>query len=188
MRAPCTAISTWIPAAGCCVSATTTARWASRGVSTPTVAICGILIATRFAHWTWIGDDFGVQGTLVPPGNAVVTRHGLDEDPVPLTTGRYYWHSGPSLDGEWIISDTNWPQEGLYLIHVPTGSANYVCDTRSIGSHPQWTHPHPSLSPGMRYAQYNSDMTGIGQVYLAELTEDFLQQASKGYIIRTDLL
>ena len=48
-------------------------------------------------------------------------------------------------------------------------------------SHPQWTHPHPSLSPNIKYVLFNSDMTGIGQIYLAELTEEFLTQAANGY-------
>lgn len=143
---------------------------------------------TRFAHHTWFGETGLMQGTLVPPGHALATYREGDAEPVILTEGRYYWHSSASRDAQWIISDTNWPQEGLYLLHVPTRTVSYVCDTQSSCSHPQWTHPHPSLSPGMKYVLYNSDMTGIGQVYLCLLTEEFLEQAKKGYLCRPNLL
>jgi hypothetical protein len=33
----------------------------------------------------------------------------------------------------------------------------------------------------MKYVLFNSDLTGIGQVYLAELTGEFLEKASIGH-------
>lgn len=135
----------------------------------------------QFAHWTWFGDPAVCQGTLLPPGNAIVLYDERTDEVTPLAEGRYYWHSGPSRDGQWIVSDTNWPQEGLFLLHVPSKTVTYVCDPKSSCSHPQWTHPHPSLSPNMKYVLFNSDVTGIGQIYLAELTEEFLEKAAAGY-------
>ncbi len=42
-------------------------------------------------------------------------------------------------------------------------------------------HPHPAISPKLKYVLFNSDMTGVGQVYVAELTEEFLEGAASGY-------
>jgi len=39
----------------------------------------------------------------------------------------------------------------------------------------------------MKYILFNSDMTGIGQVYLAELTQEFLAQAAQGYLCSPNL-
>jgi hypothetical protein len=133
----------------------------------------------EFAHHTWFGTTGKMQGTLLPPGKALALRGEHDTEFTILAEGRYYWHSCASPDAQWIVSDTNWPQEGIYLLHVPTGRVSYVCDPQSAPSHPQWTHPHPSLSPGMKYVLFNSDQTGIGQVYLAELTSEFLDAARK---------
>lgn len=135
----------------------------------------------RFAHNTWFGSTGKLQGTLLPPGHAIVTFGEGDKNPRVLTEGRYYWHSSASADANWIVSDTNWPQEGIFLLHVASKTVTYVCDPRSSCSHPQWTHPHPSISPGLKYILFNSDMTGIGQVYVAELTGEFLDQAARGY-------
>ena len=142
----------------------------------------------QFAHHTWFGEDGRMQGTLVPPGSAIVTWAEGEGEPTFLTQGRYYWHSGTSLDAQWIVADTNWPQEGLYMLHVPSRTVSYLCDPRSSCSHPQWTHPHPALSPNMKYVVFNSDMTGVGQVYLVELTEEFLEQAAEGYVCRSRLI
>jgi len=136
--------------------------------------------ARGIAHCTWFGETGGMQGCLLPPGHALVTFSEQAPGPQVLAAGRYYWHSSPSPDAQWIVADTNWPQEGIYLLHVPTRTVTFVCDPRSTPSHPQWTHPHPSLSPGMRYVVFNSDLTGLGQAYLAELTDEFLDQAARG--------
>lgn len=133
----------------------------------------------EFAHHTWFGTSGKMQGTLLPPGKAIALRAESDADFTILAEGRYYWHSGVSPDAQWIVSDTNWPQEGIFLLHVPTRRVTYVCDPGNEPSHPQWTHPHPSISPSIRYVLFNSDKTGLGQVYLAELTPEFIAQAQK---------
>jgi hypothetical protein len=135
----------------------------------------------RFAHHTWFGETGLMQGCLLPPGHALVTYREGDAEPEVITGGRYYWHSSASDDAQWIVSDTNWPREGLYVVHVPTRTVTFLCDPLSSCSHPQWTHPHPSFSPNMSYVLFNSDMTGIGQVYLVELTDEFRAQAAQGY-------
>lgn len=142
---------------------------------------------TQFAHLTWLGETGRMQGCLLPPDNAIATYAEGATAPDVLTGGRYYWHSSASRDAQWIVADTNWPPEGIYLLHTPTRTVTYVCDPLSSCSHPQWTHPHPAISPGMKYILFNSDMTGIGQVYLAELTEDFLTQAANGYLCTPNL-
>lgn len=134
-----------------------------------------------FAHHTWFGMTGKMQGPTLPPKASIVVRGENDAEPETLTEGRYYWHSSPSRDAQWIIADTNWPHEGLYLLHVPTRTVNYVCDTKSSCSHPQWSHPHPSLSPNMKYVLFNSDMTGVGQVYVCVLTDEFLEEAAQGW-------
>ncbi|NIA13987.1 MAG: hypothetical protein GWP08_07895 [Nitrospiraceae bacterium] len=142
---------------------------------------------TRFAHHTWFGGAGAMQGCLLPPGHALVTYTEGDEAPKVITEGRYYWHSSATPDAQWIVADTNWPREGIYLVHVPTRTVAFVCDPQSSCSHPQWTHPHPSISPQLRYVLFNSDATGIGQVYLAELTDEFVQQAAQGYACKAEL-
>ena len=97
-----------------------------------------------------------------------------------LVEGPYFWHAGASFDGEWIIADTNWPDRGLQLVHVPTGRYAPLCHPNSSNGYPQWTHPHPQLSPDGKYALYGSDRTGCPQVYLAEITDEFRAHVADG--------
>ncbi|MDW8321637.1 MAG: oligogalacturonate lyase family protein [Armatimonadota bacterium] len=133
-----------------------------------------------FAHCTFLGKSERVQGCALPPDRAL-THIGLgEEQPTAIAQGVYFWHSASTLDGEWIISDTNWPDEGLQLVHVPTGRYRPLCYPRSSQGHPQWTHPHPQFSPDGRVVLFNSDRTGICQIYLAFIPDDLRERVRAG--------
>ena len=86
--------------------------------------------------------------------------------------------SAASLDGQWIVSDTNWPDVGLQLIHVESGRYGTLCLSQSSNANP--SHPHPSFSPDGRWVIYNSDRTGIGQVYVVEVPERLREELASG--------
>ena len=77
-----------------------------------------------------------------------------------------------------MITDTNWPDRGLYLINIETRKYKCLCKSNSSNCHPQWTHPHPSFSPDNKYVVYNSDATGIGHIYLAEVSDEIKEELS----------
>lgn len=129
-----------------------------------------------WAHSSWVGHTDRMQGTLLPPGHGIDWCSPEDEseaDVVSICKGPYFWHSGASLDGEWLVSDTNWPDIGLQLIHVPSGRYQTLCQSQASNSnHP--CHPHPSISPDNSKVLFNSNRTGINQVYIASVP-DWLQ-------------
>jgi Tol biopolymer transport system component len=133
-----------------------------------------------FAHCTFLGKSERVQGCALPPDRALVHIGAGEEQPTTIAQGVYFWHSASTLDGEWIVSDTNWPDEGLQLVHVPTGRYRPLCYPRSSQGHPQWTHPHPQFSPDGRVVLFHSDRTGICQIYLAFIPEDLRERVRAG--------
>ncbi len=82
-----------------------------------------------------------------------------------------YWHCSASPDGRRIVSDTNWPQRGLLLIDARTGQERTLCWPGESGGPRVWGHPHPSFSPDGTRVLYNSDATGISQLYVAAVDE-----------------
>jgi len=141
----------------------------------------GVFTSTHdFAHSTLLGPAVRVQGCALYPERAILMLGLGEEVPKPLVKGPYFWHSSSSRDGKWIVSDTNWPNEGLKLVSVERGSFKTLLYPGNSAGHPQWTHPHPSLSPDGRKVLYNSDATGICQVYVAAIPEDFLLPESYG--------
>ena len=133
-----------------------------------------------FAHCTFLGSGDRVQGCALPPDRALVQMGPGEEQPTTIAQGVYFWHSASSLDGEWIVADTNWPDDGLQLVHVPTGRYRPLCYPRSSQGHPQWTHPHPQFSPDGRYVLFNSDRTGICQIYLAKVPDSLRERIIRG--------
>ncbi len=133
-----------------------------------------------FGHSTFLGKTSIWQGTGQPPERCIwLVEPG--KDPYKLVEGPYFWHCGPSFDGEWIISDTSWPNVGLQLVHVPTRHFRTLCHDNAEQGH-AGAHPHPALSQDGRVAVFDSDMTGVRQVYIAHITEEFRESIKEGVL------
>jgi len=132
-----------------------------------------------FAHSTLLGNRLAVQGCGLPPERCIwLVERG--EEPRRLAEGPYFWHSGASWDGEWIAADTNWPNEGIQLVHVPTGNHSTLCQSGASQDHYEFGHPHPLLSRDGRLCVFRSDRTGVPQIYVAHVTEDFRSMVTRG--------
>jgi oligogalacturonide lyase len=129
----------------------------------------------RFAHCAWLGRTGRMQGCLLPPGRAIMSMAEGDSEPETIVAGPYFWHSGASLDGEWIVADTNWPDEGLQLVHVPTHSFTYLCDAGAFDGDSWGGHPEPAISPDGSVVVYTSNRTGMPQVYLVYVPDEMKQ-------------
>lgn len=133
-----------------------------------------------YAHSGWLGRTGRVQGCARWPERALLTAGKGDREPRVIAEGPYFWHSAGANDGEWIIADTNWPDEGLQLVHVPSGRFRTLCFAGASQGHPQWTHPHPGWSPDGKLAYFSSDRTGICQLYLVNVPPEFKGALSSG--------
>ena len=123
-----------------------------------------------------------LQGTGQPPERCIwIVEAG--KEPRKLCSGPYFWHSAASYDGEWIVADTSWPDVGLKLIHVPTGHWRTLCHPLAEHDH-AGVHPHPSISQDGRKVVFASDWTGVSQVYVAHVTDEFRESVIAGELDR----
>lgn len=132
-----------------------------------------------YAHATLLGRHLKVQGCGKPPHRCVWLAEKGSE-PRKLVEGPYFWHSGASWNGEWIVADTNWPDQGLQLIHVPTGRFATLCHAGASQDHYEFGHPHPCLSQDGSLCVFRSDRTGVPQIYLAQITQEFRERVIAG--------
>lgn len=122
-------------------------------------------------HWMWHGDGMRIMSALDRMRGIAICR--VDDGFNDIVTTMPAWHAGSSRDGHWAVADTNWPDMGLILCNTDTRKTKPVCETLGTNCNPQWTHPHPGLSPDMRYVVFSSDRFGHPDVYIAELTDEF---------------
>jgi hypothetical protein len=132
-----------------------------------------------FAHMTILGKKSMVQGCGKRPHQCIwLAEEG--KEPSKLVEGPYFWHSGASYDGDWIAADTNNPDEGIQLVHVPTRHFKTLCFAEATQDHFNHGHPHPALSQDGRVAVFRSDRTYIPQIYVAHITEEFRESVKAG--------
>jgi len=137
-----------------------------------------LVCVDTFSHATVLGRTSRVQG-CGKWGDRSITICGEGGERRTVCRGPYFWHSGASFDAEWIIADTNWPDYGIQLVHVPTGNFRYLCYSgSSLGN--GLVHPHPSLSNDGRIALFRSDREGEGQAYLVRIPEEFREAVKRG--------
>jgi oligogalacturonide lyase len=134
---------------------------------------------SMFGHHTILAQTDLLQGTGKPPHRCIWIVEAGNE-PTELVSGPYFWHSAASFDGEWIVSDTNWPDEGLQYIHVPTRHFRTLCNPHATLAHYEFGHPHPCISRDGRLVVFRSDRTGMSQVYVAHITEEFRDSVIAG--------
>ena len=133
----------------------------------------------QFAHRMWLGTSDRLQGPMTPPGHGIV-QIGTDEpEPTPICAGPYFWHAGASQDGEWVVADTNWPDQGIMLVHVESGRFAPVVKPRQASGSGQ-THPHPSFDRSGERVVYTSNATGLLQVYVAEIPDALRHELETG--------
>jgi hypothetical protein len=123
-----------------------------------------------FAHSSWLFGTGKIQGCGRWGVRAllIMERGG---PPTPLVEGPYFWHSGSSYDGKWIVADTNWPNEGLWLASVEGRKARPLCRAPYTAGHPQWQHCHACFSPDGKTVVFDADPHGVGQVFVVAIPD-----------------
>ncbi|NPV46787.1 MAG: hypothetical protein HPY69_07505 [Armatimonadetes bacterium] len=125
-------------------------------------------------HECWVGDTGRIILTtsdalrgavyLVAPG---------DERARCLWRGLGFGHISASVNGRYFVVD-DFTNGRIYVGSIATGRLLPLCDTGATCASPQYTHPHPYLTPGSRHVIFNSDRRGLGQVWAAEVPDWFL--------------
>ena len=132
-------------------------------------------------HQCWIGTTGQILLTDGPPVEEAVEKGNLfavapgDEAARVVATGHCYCHPNASRDGRFFASDTR-PGHLIVVGSLRTGRFRTLCHTRTSFGAPQFTHPHPYLTPDNAWVIYNSDRTGIPHVHAARVPEGLLEE------------
>ena len=109
------------------------------------------------------------KGADIPGGKYVDITRNIDEPDC--------WHLSPDISGMHIVSDTRTidkaTNERIVRLVIGTLSpgenpelkVKYLLNTKTSGNG-QPAHPHPFFSPDTRMVFFNSDESGLPQVYM----------------------
>jgi hypothetical protein len=129
-------------------------------------------------HECWIGSTGKVILTasnrdvlVVAPGD---TRARV------VFRGLRFSHMAASDDGRFFISD-DFSNGRLYVGSIATGHLLPLCETQASCSNPQHTHPHAYMTSDNRHVIFNSDHTGLGQVWAVEVPAGYLDAVESGH-------
>lgn len=130
-------------------------------------------------HQVWLGPTGRILSTLSrrpgdDPDEGDLVAIGPDDDrPREVARGRAFDHVAVSPDGRYFVCDVN-PTAEIVVGSVASGKVRVLCESGSSLGRPQYTHPHPFFSPDLRHVLFNSDRTGLGQIYMATVSDGFL--------------
>jgi oligogalacturonide lyase len=130
-------------------------------------------------HQVWLGTTGRILSTLVrrpgddPDEPTLVSIGPGEERPRPVADGYYYDHVAVTPDGRYFVCDVL-PSAEIVVGSIATGKVRVLCASGTSMGRPQYTHAHPFFSPDARHVLFNSDRTGLGQIYMATVPDGFL--------------
>lgn len=124
-------------------------------------------------HECWVGDTGKVLLTT-GEGEIHLATPGEAQSKL-LWKSPGFMHISASVDGKYYVVDdvTN---GRLYIGSIATGRLFPIVDTGATCAAPQHSHAHAYLTPDNRFVIYNSDRTGLCQVWGAEIPAGFLER------------
>lgn len=75
----------------------------------------------------WLGTTKKIMSILAKQHQGIVVMREDNKVPEVIAKGEHFWHGSFSVDGKWMVSDTNWTDHGIHLIHVATKKYKVLC-------------------------------------------------------------
>ena len=122
-------------------------------------------------HECWVGKTGKV--ILTADGGQILTLTPGDKEARLIWKGMPFNHIAASNDGKYFVTD-DFHNGILYVGSIATGRMLPFCDTATSSDLAQYTHAHAYMAPGNQHVIFNSDRSGLGQVWSAKVPPNFL--------------
>jgi len=131
-------------------------------------------------HLCWIAQTGRILFTAAPgvsesmaAGTGVYEVTPGDARARHIVSGEPFNHIAASDDGQFFIVDNHRTQR-IFVGSIKAGRFLRICDSHIRQGRPQYTHVHPYTTPDNKHVIFNSNVTGVTQVYAARIPEGFL--------------
>ena len=130
-------------------------------------------------HECWIGKTGRIILTLDPRQFGKTETHIVTPGEGTsrcFIKGLLLGHVSASDDGRFFISD-DFTNGRIYAAGIKTGRLLPLCETGMSGitAGCQSNHPHPYMTPDNGYVIFNSNRTGVPQIWAAKIPDGFLE-------------
>jgi hypothetical protein len=95
-----------------------------------------------------------------------------------VAQGLLFNHLAASDDGRFFVADDH-ATGRIYVGSIATGRYRGLCDSHTRQGACQHSHVHAYMTPDNRYVIFNSIVTGVAQVYAAQVPPGFLEAVLK---------
>lgn len=139
--------------------------------------------AATTGHECWIENtdhvlvtlhDFHSDGTN--RGTLLELSHDWRRARVVSASDDKWNHISASKCGRYFVTDCyRRPEKPIIVGSIKTGRTKVLCEGRTSGGGAQYSHLHPYMTGDNKWVVFNSDRTGLPQVYIAEVPKGFLE-------------
>jgi hypothetical protein len=130
-------------------------------------------------HEAWIGTtgemllSVSASGEFRPEkGNLLAVRAG--QPPRVVARGYRFNHVGASRCGRIFSADDWQPPYKIVIGSTQTERAAVICESKTSPTRSQNTHPHPYVTPDLKWVIFNSNRTGQDHVYAARIPDELM--------------
>ena len=128
-------------------------------------------------HEAWIGTtgemllSVSASGQFsCERGNLLAVRTG--QPPRVVARGYRFNHVGVSRCGRLFAADDWQPPYRIIVGSTQSEHAAVICESKTTPTSSQNTHPHPYVTPDLKWVIFNSNRTGRDHVYAARIPDD----------------
>jgi hypothetical protein len=134
-------------------------------------------------HECWIGNTDHVLVTVSDyhddgkhRGTLLECSHDWPKPRVVSSHDHRWNHISATKCGRYFVTDTyEDPGKPIIVGSIRTGKWKVLCEGRTTGGGAQFTHLHPYMTSDNKWVVFNSDRTGVPQVYIAEVPKGLLE-------------
>lgn len=134
-------------------------------------------------HESWIGNTKSVLLTVSASGDFAPDKGNLlsvrvAESAKVICKGYSLNHVGTSVCGNFFSCDDTRTKD-VIIGSINTGRTFILCHSETSYGRAQNTHPHPYLTPDLKWVIFNSDWTGQTQIYAAKVPDGVIDELQK---------
>jgi len=139
--------------------------------------------ARTTGHECWIANTDHVLVTLGDyyddgknRGTLLECSHDWPKARVVSAADKRWNHISASKCGRYFVADTYELRNTPIIVgSIRTGKWRVLCEGNTTGGGGQYTHLHPYMTSDNRWVVFVSDRSGLSQVYIAEVSKEFLE-------------